>query len=127
VPGTVWDTTYKQSLSLLADEIAVMAYNSGLSSPADYTQWVAFQVSAWARAIAPLGEGTEVIVGFPTYDAEPPGHDPLVENVTSAEAGYELGLEQAGEDAAFVRGRALYADWTTDADEWAAFRQAIAQ
>jgi hypothetical protein len=104
-----------------------MAYNSGLSSPDDYAQWVAYQVSTWAQALSALGEGTEIVVGMPTYDAEPPGHDPLVENVTSAEIGYELGLEQSGADAPFVRGRALYADWTTDAQEWAAFRQAIAQ
>ena len=104
-----------------------MAYNSGLSSPADYAQWVAYQVASWARSIAALGEGTEIVIGMPTYDAELPGHDPLVENVTSAEAGYELGLEQAGEDATFVRGRALYADWTTDEQEWAAFKAALAQ
>jgi hypothetical protein len=127
VPGTEWSPEFKQSLALLSDEIAVMAYNSGLSSPDDYAQWVAYQVSTWAQALSALGEGTEIVVGMPTYDAEPPGHDPLVENVTSAEIGYELGLEQSGADAPFVRGRALYADWTTDAQEWAAFRQAIAQ
>ena len=68
VPGTAWDATYKQSLALLADEIAVMAYNSGLSSPADYSQWVAYQVSTWARSISALGEGTEIVIGMPTYD-----------------------------------------------------------
>jgi len=127
VPGTVWSDTFKQSIALLSDEIAVMAYNSGLSTPGDYTQWVAYQVSAFARAIAQLGEGTQLVVGMPTYDAELPGHDPLVENIASAEAGYELGLEQAGADASFVRGRALYAGWTTDDQEWAAFKEAVAQ
>lgn len=127
VPGTVWADTFKQSIALLSDEIAVMAYNSGLSTPDDYSRWVAYQVAAFARAIAALGEGTELIIGMPTYDSEPPGHDPLVENVTSAEAGYELGLEQAGADASFVRGRGLYAAWTTDDQEWAAFKEAVAQ
>jgi hypothetical protein len=127
VPGTAWDETYKQSLALLSDEIAVMAYNSGLASPADYSQWVSYQVAEWARAIAALGEGTEVVIGMPTYDAELPGHDPLVENIASAEAGFRAGVEQAGEDAPFVRGRALYANWTTDAQEWQAFKDAIAE
>ncbi|MFN8380264.1 MAG: hypothetical protein U0452_16520 [Anaerolineae bacterium] len=127
VPGTVWSDTYKQSVALLSDEIAVMAYNSGLTTPEDYTQWVAYQVSTFANAIAALGEGTHVMIGMPTYDAEPPGHDPLVENITSAEAGYELGLEQAGDNAGFVRGRALYANWTTDEQEWAAFKEAVTQ
>ena len=125
VPGTVWSDTFKQSIALLSDEIAVMAYNSGLSTPEDYSQWVAYQVSAFARAIAQLGEGTHLVIGMPTYDAEPPGHDPLVENIASAEAGYQLGLEQAGLNASFVRGRALYAGWTTDDQEWAAFKEAV--
>lgn len=127
VPGTVWSDTFKQSVALLSDEIAVMAYNSGLSTPEDYIEWVAYQVSAFARAVAQLGEGTHLMIGMPTYDAEPPGHDPLVENITSAEAGYQLGLEQAGDDASFVRGRALYAGWTTDEQEWAAFKEAVDQ
>lgn len=86
VPGTEWTTTYKQSVALLVDELAVMAYNSGLSTPEDYTAWMAYQVRAFAEAIAELGGGTQVVIGIPTYDAEPPGHDPAVENITSAVA-----------------------------------------
>ena len=126
-PGTAWDEEFKQSLALLSDEIMVMAYNSGLSTPTDYSEWVAYQVAEWARSIAALGEGTQVVIGMPTYDAEPPGHDPLVENISSAEVGYEAGLAEAGENASFVRGRALYANWTTDAAEWQAFQDAIAE
>ncbi len=121
VPGTIWETEYKQSVALLADQIAVMAYNSGLSSPTDYEQWMAYQVAAFAQAVGELGQGTELLIGIPTYDAEPPGHDPLVENVESALDGYADGLEQAGEAASFVRGVAIYAGWTTDDLEWAQF------
>ncbi|HYO88569.1 MAG TPA: hypothetical protein VER79_07960, partial [Candidatus Limnocylindrales bacterium] len=124
-PGTVWSDTYKQSVALLSDELAVMAYNSGLSTPDDYSQWVAYQVETFARSISALGEGTHIMVGVPTYDAELPGHDPLVENVASAHAGFKLGLENAGSAADFVRGMAIYAGWTTDAQEWAAFKAAV--
>ncbi len=124
-PGTVWDDTFKQSVALLSDELAVMAYNSGLSNPDDYKQWVAYQVETFATAIEPLGEGTHIMVGVPTYDAEPPGHDPLVENIASAHAGFKLGLENAGTAADFVRGLAIYAGWTTDEQEWAAFKTAV--
>ena len=123
VPGTEWATQYKQSVALLVDEMAVMAYNSGLSRPEDYSAWVAYQVQAFAQPIAALGGGTAVVIGIPTYDAEPPGHDPLVENVTSAAEGVRAGLAAAGDAAAFVSGVAIYADWTTDDDEWAAFRR----
>ena len=121
VPGTIWETEYKQSVALLADQIAVMAYNSGLSTPTDYEQWMAYQVATFARAVSELGQGTELLIGIPTYDAEPPGHDPMVENVESALDGYEDGLAQAGDAASFVRGVAIYAGWTTDDLEWAQF------
>lgn len=126
VPGTVWAREYKQSVALLADQMAIMAYNSGLSTSGDYIEWMAYQVEAFAEAISELGEGTTLIVGIPTYDAEPPGHDPDVENVQSALQGYSLGLEQAGEAAAFVQGIAIYADWETDETEWEQFNAWVA-
>ena len=121
VPGTVWSREYKQSVALLTNQMAIMAYNSGLSEADDYVEWMAYQVETFAEAVGELGEGTNVIIGIPTYDAEPPGHDPAVENVLSALQGYSLGLAQAGEDAAFVQGIAVYADWETDETEWAQF------
>lgn len=123
VPGTIWTTEYKQSVALLVDEMALMAYNSGLSDPDDYTVWTAYQVKAFAQALEPLGEGTTIMVGIPTYDAEPPGHDPDVENVGTAVRGAIDGLRQAGSAARHVRGLAIYADWTTNDDEWAQFKQ----
>ncbi len=122
-PGTEWETPYKQSVALLVDHMAVMAYQSGLSSAGDYTQWVAYQVRAFAQAIADLNISTGLIIGIPTFDAEPPGHDPLVENIATAVQGINLGLEQAGDAARYVEGVAVYADWTTTDDEWAVYQQ----
>ncbi|HLV33694.1 MAG TPA: glycoside hydrolase family 18 protein [Spirillospora sp.] len=121
VPGTIWETEYKQSVALLSDEMAVMAYNSGLTAPEDYTQWLAYQVETYAKAVGELGQGTEVLIGIPTYPEALPGHDPLVENVETALQGFAAGLEQAGDAASFVRGLAIYAEWTTDDLEWAQF------
>ena len=121
VPGTAFAPEYKQSIALLTEQIVVMAYNSGLSTAADYEQWMAYQVRAFAEAISTLGAGTEIVIGIPTYDAELPAHDPLVENVDSAMAGFNAGLAAAGETAQFVRGVAIYADWETDEVEWAQF------
>jgi hypothetical protein len=126
VPGTEWALEYKRSVALLVDELALMAYNSGLTSAADYQVWMAYQVQAYAEAVHSLdtgaGAGAHVMVGIPTYDAEPPGHDPLVENVASAVAGIRLGLQQAGEAAEVVQGAAIYAGWTTEEAEWQQFR-----
>ncbi len=123
-PGTEWAKTYKQSVALLVDHMAVMAYHSGLSSTADYAQWVAYQVKTFADAVAELDTSTDLIIGIPTFDAEPPGHDPLVENVTSAVEGVKLGLQEAGDAASYVRGLAIYGWWTTDDAEWQDFQTA---
>jgi hypothetical protein len=129
VPGTAWDETYKQSAALLLDQMAIMAYNSGLTSSGDYTQWMAYQVKAYAQAVDALGGGglTELIIGVPTYDAELPGHDPLVENMESAAAGIRLGLQQAGNASVHVRGAGIYAGWTTDSDEWGQWQRSWLQ
>ncbi|KXK18164.1 MAG: Glycosyl hydrolase family 18 [Chloroflexi bacterium OLB15] len=121
-PGTIWDHDYKQSVALLVDQMVVMAYNSGLGAPSDYEAWVAYQVEAYADAVSELGEGTAVVIGIPTYDSAPPGHDPYVENVISAVAGIRRGLASAGNAANWVRGLALYGEWTTSDDEWQAFQ-----
>jgi hypothetical protein len=122
-PGTEWEKSYKQSVALLVDHMAVMAYQSGLSTPADYAQWVAYQVRTFAQAVAELNIETGLLIGIPTFDAEPPGHDPFVENINSAVQGIRLGIQQAGDAARFVEGVAVYADWTTTDDEWSAYQQ----
>jgi hypothetical protein len=126
VPGTVWANDYKKSVALLSDQMVLMAYNSGLSSVDDYAAWMAYQVQVYAEALNELGEGTELLIGIPTYDAEPPGHDPLVENVDSALQGIAAGLQQVEEAASYVRGVAIYAGWTTDELEWAQFNNWLA-
>ncbi len=123
-PGTEWAKTYKQSVALLVDHMAVMAYNSGLSSTNDYAQWVAYQVKTFADAIAELDTETDLVIGIPTFDAAPPGHDPAVENINSAVEGVRAGLQQAGSAASYVRGLAIYAEWETDATEWQDFQTA---
>jgi hypothetical protein len=125
VPGTEWGLEYKQSVALLLDQMAIMAYNSGLSSPGDYTQWMAYQVRVYAESLEALGANlqTQLLIGIPTYDAELPAHDPLIENVASAAEGVRLGIQQAGDAATYVRGVAIYAGWTTDESEWAQYAQ----
>jgi hypothetical protein len=122
-PGTEWDRLFKQRVALLTDELAIMAYNSGLKSPPEYIDWMAYQVSAYAQAVDELDVDTRVVIGIPTYDNELPGHDVNVENVISALNGIRLGLSQSGEAARVVSGVAIYAEWTTSEVEWLQFKQ----
>ncbi len=123
-PGTEWQKEYKQSVALLVDHLAIMAYMSSLTTPENYADWVAYQVKAYALAIAELDTETDLLIGIPTFDAEPPGHDPAIENINSAVEGVRRGLDQAGDSARYVSGLAIYADWTTDDTEWADWRTA---
>jgi hypothetical protein len=121
-PNTVWDRSYKQNVALLADELVGMAFNSGLSTPLDYERWVAHQATTYIAALTDIGEGTELVLAIPSFDADPPQHDPYVENVLSGVEGVLQGLGDVGEtNAAFLRGLALYGEWTTTNDEWQAF------
>lgn len=124
-PGTEWSADYKKSVALLVDELALMAYNSGLADPNDYADWVAYQVATYANTVSELdagaGAGVQIMIGIPTYDSELPGHDALVENIPSAIRGVRAGVTQAGENARYISGLSLYAEWATDDVEWAQF------
>jgi hypothetical protein len=124
VPGTIWDLEYKKSVALLVDEMAVMSYNSGLSTASDYTTWMAYQVNAFVQAVDEVGGGTDIIMGIPTYADAPPGHLTSVETIEAAAQGIRAGLQEVGDLAGYVRGAALYAEWETGDDEWAQFRDA---
>jgi hypothetical protein len=118
-PDTFWEETYKQRVALLADQLIVTAYNSGLATPTDYSSWVAYQVKTYAAAITDLQTTTQILIGVPTYDALLPTHDPAVENVASAVTGIRDGMQQAGDGAKVVKGIAVYAEWQTTDDDWA--------
>ncbi|NWG15708.1 MAG: hypothetical protein HXY41_03655 [Chloroflexi bacterium] len=121
-PDTYWQPDYKKRVALLADQMVITAYNSGLSTPDDYAAWVAYQVETFAGVVAEMDAATEIIVGVPAYDAETPEHNPAVENITSAVEGVRQGLLAAGEAAEFVRGLAIYAEWDADETDWTQFR-----
>jgi hypothetical protein len=122
-PGTVWEESYKQSVALLVNQMVVRSYHTGFNDSADYSAWVAYQVQAFTDAVADLGAGTELFFGLPTYDADPPRFDPAVENVASAAAGVRQGVTAVEDNDVFVQGVAIYGDWTTDDNEWDAFRR----
>lgn len=124
-PGTVWNNRYKQRVALLqVDQIVVRSYNSYLTRSDEYADWMAYQVQAFAGAVAALETDVQLLFGIPTYVDALPAHDTRVENVQSAVVGIQRGLTQAGTAAAAVRGVAIYAEWDTDESEWDLFASA---
>lgn len=123
-PNTIWDTDYKKRVAILADQMVITAYNSGLDSAADYETWVAYQVKTFADVIAEMDTKTQLLVGIPSYDTASPEHKPDVETIQSAAEGVRRGVQQAGDAAKFVQGVAIYAEWDTDEADWSQFRSA---
>lgn len=122
-PGTAWTKQFKQRVALLTDEIALTPYSTGLNDRAAYEDWLAYQVEAYARAVAELDSSAQIMVGIPTYDSDPPLQNASVENVSAALSGVEKGIALAGRASQYVKGVALFAEWTTDDSEWRLFNQ----
>ena len=126
-PGTVWDEAYKQRVALIADQIVITAYNSGLTSVSDYSTWIAYQVQTFAQAIIKLQSTTELIVGVPAYDAQLSVHDTTVENIQSAVGGIRDGMNKLGASSTTIKGIAVYFEsQMTDAD-WSQLKALWAQ
>lgn len=119
-PGTIWDEEYKQRVALIADQMIVTAYNSGFTAATDYSAWVAYQVQAFTKAIADLDASTQLFIGVPAYDAQPPAHSSAVENIQSAITGVKQALADTASPT--VTGLAIYAEWQTTDDDWSDFR-----
>lgn len=120
-PELTWDVNYKQRVALLLiDEVVLMAHASGLEDTTLYEQWVAYQVTSYASALAELDQPADIIVALPTYDAAPE-HDPEVESIRPAIRGVKAGIARSTEAQRLVKGVGLFEYKTTDSLEWALF------
>lgn len=110
-----WEEAYFREVAAIADQMAVMMYDTGLRQPKLYRHLMA----GWTRDVLDWSGDTEVLLGLPAYDdAGVPWHDPSVENLTHALAGIHAGLASFDERPASYRGVALYSGWEMDPGEW---------
>lgn len=123
-PGTVWSAEYKQRVVLQADTLVVTAYNSYLTSPLDYINWVAYQVQAFMNAPGDIQTDTRVVISIPAYDDNLPAHDSSVESIASALDGVRRGLEAFDETLLpRLRGVAIFPDRDLTPEDWRTFRE----
>ena len=85
-----WELPFLREVCRNANEIAVMAYNTGLTSPRAFETLIA----AWTKDLAaalpsPQAGGCEWLMGVPAYDDDKDYHRPDVETV---ERGLNVGL-----------------------------------
>ncbi|MGE5549618.1 MAG: hypothetical protein ACM3ZC_03695 [Bacteroidota bacterium] len=115
-PG-YWRRDYYLTVAGHADQIAVMTYDSGLYLPGLYSRLVAF-ITRWS-----VEKGVrDLRIGIPTYDDYTWSHFPPAENIRSGLRGFKLGLAGASQPLDCTVGAAIYAEWTTEEEEWRAFR-----
>lgn len=121
-PDVHWSLPFTRDICLIADDLAVMAYDTALKDPAQYIELMA----TWTRDLmqtlpAPSAGGCEWTMGVPVYEDQGVAyHQPAVENIRHALRGILKGLQQAP-PATHFRGISLYASWTADREEWALY------
>lgn len=110
-----WSTDYLRDVAALADQVALMAYDSGLPFPADYRRWMAYQVRESTVALA--DSPAQLIIGIPTSEEWTPSHQTQGETLDAALWGLQAGLAESTA-ADRLKGIAVYPDWETSAGEW---------
>jgi hypothetical protein len=119
-PNFLWTSAYYARVAASVDQVVVMAYDTGLPTPALYQRYVAYAARAATHALA--GSHARVLLGIPTYDDTGLMHRSLVESPENALRGTIAGLRGVGAGGTF-EGVALYAEWTTDESEWRVYER----
>ena len=99
-----------------------MAYDTALPTSALYRRYVAWSTSSVTRALAQSRARARVLLGVPTYNDTSVMHRAGVETAENALLGVVAGLRGLGAGGTF-EGVALYAEWTTDAKDWAVYER----
>jgi hypothetical protein len=115
----LWSADYYQAISERTDQMAVMMYDTALPFA-----WAYSAVVSWITRVAwhNIRFDTVLFIGVPTYDEATAGFDPAAENLESALTGIARTMS-SDHDAPETFGLAIYANWTTDEDEWAFWRR----
>jgi hypothetical protein len=118
----LWTPQYYQRIGAVADQLVIMAYDTAIPTPQLYRRYLGWTAATAADALMRAGSEARVLVGVPTYDATGIMHRGDVETPDHAIPGIVAGLRGLGAGGTF-EGVALYAEWTTDAEEWAVYER----
>jgi hypothetical protein len=120
-PNFLWSPGYYRRVANEADQVVVMAYDTALPTSILYRRYMAYVARTVNDTLAPSSRA-RVLVGIPTYDETGMMHRIAVENPENALLGLVAGLRGRIGGGTF-EGIALYAGWTTDAEEWATYER----
>ncbi len=120
-----WSGRYYREVARRVNQIAVLTYDTGLTSAWLYREWTRFQVIDISRALdnarALDGSRVELFFGVPTSEEKTSTHTPSAENIASGLQGVVDGLNDADARASSVSGIAIYPYWETDSAKWATY------
>ncbi len=115
-----WSEKYFAQVGARCDQIAVMCYDSGLWMPRSYAWLVRRQAIRVSRAIEKTS--CHLLIGVPTYEDGGLSHHARAENLRVALRAVREGLSDQNARPQVFDGVALFADYTTDENEWKTYR-----
>ncbi|HEV7500615.1 MAG TPA: glycosyl hydrolase family 18 protein [Vicinamibacteria bacterium] len=119
-PNFFWTADYYARIADAADQVVLMTYDTALPTSSLYRRYVAYAASTVTADLAQTHR-TRVLVGIPTYDEYGLMHRKGVETPENALVGVVSGLR--GRTGGTFEGVALYAEWTTDPEDWAVYER----
>jgi len=124
-PGILWGWSdeYFEEVARRSDQLAVMCYDSYLYLPRAYAWLVSQQAIHITADCAQANPACRVILGVPTYDNQTLSHHPYAESLKNALRGVEQGLADKDAKLESFEGIALFADYTTDDNEWSQYEE----
>lgn len=121
-PNFAWSPDYYARVAATVDQLVIMAYDTALPTASLYQRYVRWAARSVAGALDATGSEARVLMGVPTYEPYTFMHRRGVETPENSLAGVVAGLRGLGAGGTF-EGVAIYADWTTDEKEWAAYER----
>jgi glycosyl hydrolase family 18 (putative chitinase) len=117
-----WSEMYLAQVAARCDQLAVMCYDSGIYLPRGYVWLVHQQGVHVTQAVARGNPRCRVLLGLPTYGQGGLSHHAWAENLRMALKGVREGLADPRANRSVFAGVALFADYTTQPEEWETYR-----
>jgi hypothetical protein len=119
-PGrlALWSAKYLGRVAAEVDQIAIMAYDTGLPTPETYGGYVRL---ATERALAAVPPEVTLFIGVPAYQDERFFRRDSAETVAASLRGIRLALGSGPPQRKF--GVAIYVDFDANAQDWASYRE----
>ncbi len=116
-----WTPRYIREVAQVADQIAVMSYDSALPFAFLYTNWLRLVVVNWTRALD--GWSGDLFISIPVSEEWSATHNLNSENVVSGLQGLRLGLNDLDARPNALTGIAIYPYWDMNAEKWQIYRR----